>query len=152
MDEEREPVETVESTAYSPTQRRLAFFFLFLGMFGPGLGLAINPNYWTTTAILVQTLHMAPFLVLVCGVILVIAALMSIWGPARDVCYYAAAIFYGVVALAYWIALIRGIHVGALFSTLPLLCWVYVRWAVNVTKWREDEVLREDLKEISRPR
>jgi len=113
---------------------------LLFGMFLPGILLATDPNHWTTTQTLYQSLHFSPLLTAILGGLLVIASIIGLFDKWRDVCYLAGLVFYVLIALANLIALIKGENVGALVGTLPVLLWLYAEATLQASQRHENKI------------
>ena len=108
----------------------LARAFVFLGMFGACILLLVDANYWTTTQILHSSLAFPSWIVTIIGGIMAVNAILAFWAQFRDFCYAITSGFYGLITVAYGIALFTGVNVGALVAAVPVLAWLYAESAV----------------------
>lgn len=124
---------------YHPTFRdAIARITLVLGMIGPGLFLAIDPDGWTTSAVLADALHIPLGFISLIGILLIVGGLIALVFPKLiDFCYAYASIFFLMVWIGSIIALFEGITVGALLLAFPVLIWVYAEAVVTVAQRRE---------------
>lgn len=117
--------------ARSPIRMLAARLFLFIGSFVPGLVLALDPKYWTTTTVLQEALHVSLGFTVALGLISCITAVLAIFKESfRDFCYAIVAFFYAFVSVAYLVYIWQGSSVGIPVLVLPVMIWIYAECTV----------------------